>query len=358
MTSSSLLFITNKVVYHCSSSLLLLIVILLTISSSTNNVNVVVEGFVPTRSLLQQASMADAVNDDEAGDATDAAGVNNDGHGFLDAILWDMDGVLAETERDGHRVAFNQVFEEYELGDPTTYWSVEDYGNLLEVGGGKERMTAHWNEVGWPRGTVKNGFFFDPCDQDMTRGAGADDGFVAQRDLMRQSKVLELHLAKTEVFNTIIRQKTVPLRPGVERLIDAAIANNNITLAVCSTSNEKAVRNLVTTLLGKERAEKFTIFAGDIVKNKKPAPDIYNLAIDTLHLDKSRCLIVEDSGIGFQAAMAANVCCIVTKSVYTTHEDFTGADLIVTDLEGSDGDSDQVTLATVKGLLQKRNHKE
>mmetsp|Transcript_56765 Transcript_56765/g.65420 ORF Transcript_56765/g.65420 Transcript_56765/m.65420 type:complete len:353 (+) Transcript_56765:270-1328(+) len=346
--------------HHCSSTVLmntsttacLLLLLLLTIIPSHDHA---VEGFVPTRSLLQQASMADANNDGAANEGAIDANANDDSR-LLDAILWDMDGVLAETERDGHRVAFNQVFDAYELGDPTTNWSVEEYGKLLEVGGGKERMTAHWNEVGWPRGNVKNGFFFDPCDQDMNRGAGADEGFVAQRDLMRQSKVLELHLAKTDVFNTIIRQGTVPLRPGVERLIDAAINNDNITLAVCSTSNEKAVRNLVTTLLGPDRAKKFTIFAGDVVKNKKPAPDIYNLAIETLQLDKSRCLIVEDSGIGFKAAMAADVCCIVTKSVYTNHEDFTGADLIVTDLEGSDGDSEPVTLATIEGLLQQRNN--
>ncbi|VEU44497.1 unnamed protein product [Pseudo-nitzschia multistriata] len=246
----------------------------------------------------------------------------------LDAILWDMDGVLAETEKDAHRVAFNKVFADRSLD---TEWTVEGYGKLLEVGGGKERMTAHWNAVGWPSA-------FDDTEDDEEQ---------------RQARVKELHLAKTDVFNELIREGGVPLRPGVERLIDEALDSGK-QLAVCSTSNEKAVKNLVNTLLGPERAAKFSIFAGDCVSRKKPAPDIYNLAVDTLDLDKSRCLIVEDSGIGWGAAKAAGICCVVTKSVYTAHEDFTGADAIVTDLDGTDGASDPVTLETVEGLLQQR----
>jgi HAD superfamily hydrolase (TIGR01509 family) len=234
-----------------------------------------------------------------------------------------MDGVLAETERDAHRVAFNQVFDERNLD---TTWDVESYGKLLEVGGGKERMTAHWNAVGWP---------------------------ASLKDLSETEKqvlVKEFHLQKTDVFNDLISEGVVPLRPGVQRLIDSAIETDT-TLAVCSTSNEKAVTNLVQTLLGPSRADKITIFAGDVVSNKKPAPDIYNLAVDTLHLDKSRCLIVEDSGIGWGAARAAGIACVITKSVYTEDENFEGADLIVTDLDGTDGNSDPVTLSTIEGLL-------
>ena len=241
----------------------------------------------------------------------------------LDAILWDMDGVLAETERDAHRVAFNAVFEDEKLD---TNWDVDGYGALLEVGGGKERMTAHWNAVGWPEQL-----------RDLD-------------DAAKQARVKEFHLRKTDVFNGLIGTGVVPLRPGVERLIDAALDSGK-TLAVCSTSNEKAVTNLVRTLLGPDRAAAMTIFAGDVVANKKPAPDIYDLAVDTLKLDKSRCLIVEDSGIGWGAARAAGIACVVTKSVYTAGEDFTGADLVVTDLDGTDGASDPVTLATIEGLL-------
>eukprot|EP00535_Pseudo-nitzschia_heimii_P001098 CAMPEP_0197173712 /NCGR_PEP_ID=MMETSP1423-20130617/534_1 /TAXON_ID=476441 /ORGANISM="Pseudo-nitzschia heimii, Strain UNC1101" /LENGTH=306 /DNA_ID=CAMNT_0042622561 /DNA_START=9 /DNA_END=929 /DNA_ORIENTATION=+ len=279
------------------------------------------EGFaayrITGRSATTFGSRLDmAVSGDESSSSTNPAP-------SLDAILWDMDGVLAETERDAHRVAFNAVFDEENLD---TRWDVDGYGALLEVGGGKERMTAHWNAVGWPESL-----------KDLD-------------DASKQDRVKDFHLRKTDVFNDLIGTGVVPLRPGVERLIDAALASGK-TLAVCSTSNEKAVTNLVRTLLGPDRAGVITIFAGDIVPNKKPAPDVYDLAVDTLNLDKSRCLIVEDSGIGWGAARAAGIACVVTKSVYTVGEDFTGADLVVTDLDGTDGASDPVTLATIEGLL-------
>jgi HAD superfamily hydrolase (TIGR01509 family) len=238
----------------------------------------------------------------------------------LEAILWDMDGVLADTERDAHRPSFNVAFKENGLN---TVWDEERYGKLLETGGGKERMTAHWNEVGWP--------------------AGFPEGEA------RQGKVMELHLRKTDIFMDMINEGNVPLRPGVLRVIDDAIAKN-LRLAVCSTSSELAVRNLVQTLMGPDRAAKFQIFAGDMVKKKKPAPDVYNMAVDTMGLDKSKCVIVEDSHIGLGAAKAAGISCIVTKSSYTANEDFTGADMIVEDL--GDDPSSGVALETLESLLK------
>ena len=231
-----------------------------------------------------------------------------------------MDGVLADTERDAHRPAFNKAFERYHLD---TVWTAERYGKLLETGGGKERMTAHWNEVGWPVG-----FPEDPKE--------------------RQEKVKELHLRKTAIFNEMIQEGGIPLRPGVLRVIDDAIAAD-IRLAVCSTSSELAVRNLVSTLMGPERASKFQIFAGDMVKKKKPSPDVYLMAIDRMGLDKSKCVIVEDSHIGLGAALAAGISCIVTKSSYTANEDFTGANMVVEDL--GDEPATWVTLETLESLL-------
>ena len=111
----------------------------------------------------------------------------------LAALLFDCDGVLADTEPDGHRVAFNQGFAEKGFGD---VWDVELYGKLLETGGGKERMTAHWNEVGWPAG----------CEEPDAQ----------------QALVKELHLRKTAIFNELIVQGEIPLRPGVLALIDEA----------------------------------------------------------------------------------------------------------------------------------------
>lgn len=236
----------------------------------------------------------------------------------LQAILWDMDGVLADTERDGHRPAFNQAFAEHNLD---TEWDMERYGDLLHVGGGKERMTAHWNQVGWPTNVPEGS---------------------------RQDKVKELHLRKTDIFMDMINQGRIPLRPGVLRVIDEAIANG-ILLAVCSTSNEKAVTNLVRTLMGPERAAQFRIFAGDMVQRKKPAPDVYIMAVEQMELNKSRCVIVEDSGIGLRAAVAAGIKCIVTKSSYTAGEDFSRANMIVDEL--GDDPRTGVTLVTLAGLL-------
>lgn len=233
----------------------------------------------------------------------------------LEAILFDCDGVLADTEPDGHRVGFNIAFAQNDIAE---LWTKERYGKLLETGGGKERMTAHWNEVGWPEQIPEEG---------------------------RQDKVKSLHLQKTDIFMKLIDDGKIPLRPGVLALVDEAIANN-VRLAVCSTSNELAVSNLVSTLMGPDRAAKFQIFAGDMVKAKKPAPDVYNMAVDEMGLDKSRCVIVEDSHIGVGAAVASGMSCLVTKSSYTQDEDFTGAKMIVDELEG-----DGVTLETLEGLL-------
>mmetsp|Transcript_4063 Transcript_4063/g.7062 ORF Transcript_4063/g.7062 Transcript_4063/m.7062 type:complete len:499 (+) Transcript_4063:15-1511(+) len=235
----------------------------------------------------------------------------------LEAILFDCDGVLADTERDGHRISFNIAFGENGIDES---WDELRYGKLLEVGGGKERMTAHWNEVGWPNEIPEEG---------------------------RSDKIMSLHLQKTDIFMKLIDEGKIPLRPGVLRIVDEAIAAG-VRLAVCSTSNEKAVSNLVSTLMGAERASKFQIYAGDMVKKKKPAPDVYLMAVDQMGLDKERCVIIEDSHIGVGAAVAAGISCLVTKSSYTWDEDFTGAKMIVEEL----GDSgDVVTLETLTSLL-------
>lgn len=239
----------------------------------------------------------------------------------LEAILFDCDGVLADTERDGHRPAFNIAFKNNNIEEE---WGVERYGKLLEIGGGKERMTAHWNEVGWP-------------------------SVIPEES--RQNKVKELHLEKTKIFMDLIDEGSIPLRPGVLRIVDDAIAAG-VRLACCSTSNEKAVSNLIKTLMGPERAEKFQVFAGDMVKAKKPAPDVYNMAVESMGLNKNRCVIVEDTQIGVGAAVAAGISCIVTISSYSAGEDFTGAKMVVNEL-GDDPETG-VTLDTLTSLLNKQ----
>jgi beta-phosphoglucomutase-like phosphatase (HAD superfamily) len=222
----------------------------------------------------------------------------------LEALIFDCDGVLVDTERDGHRVAFNAAFAAAELA---TEWDVARYGALLTTGGGKERTIRHFDETGWP---------------------------VPEAE--RAALIARLHRDKTDRFMRIIEGGTLPLRPGVARLIGSA-QDAGLPVAVCSTANERAVGAVVQVLLGgaigAARAGRIRIFAGDAVARKKPDPAIYTLAATTLALAPAHCVVIEDSRIGLAAARAAGMPCIVTKSTYTADEDFTGASLVVEDLD-------------------------
>lgn len=208
----------------------------------------------------------------------------------MDALIFDCDGVLADTERDGHRVAFNRAFAEVGLGN---VWDVELYGRLLKIAGGKERMRAYFDEVGWP---------VEPGE--------------------RYEYIGRLHALKTNLFMKIISSGELPVRSGINRIVDEAHAAG-VRLAVCSTSNERAVIEVVHRLLGLERQAKFAgIFAGDIVDKKKPDPAIYQFAAKKLNLDPGRCLVIEDSRNGLLAADRAGMTCVITQSAYTVDENF------------------------------------
>ncbi|XP_050224524.1 CBBY-like protein [Mercurialis annua] len=239
------------------------------------------------------------------------------------ALLFDCDGVLVDTEKDGHRISFNDTFNERELG---VTWDVDLYGELLKIGGGKERMTAYFNKTGWPENAPKS-------------------------EEERKEFIASLHKRKTELFMVLIEKKLLPLRPGVAKLVDQALGKD-VKVAVCSTSNEKAVSAIVSCLLGPERAEKIKIFAGDVVPRKKPDPAIYTLAASTLGVDPSSCVVVEDSAIGLAAAKAAGMKCIVTKSGYTADEDFLNADAVF-DCIG-DPPEERFDLAFCGSLLEKQ----
>ena len=218
----------------------------------------------------------------------------------MQALIFDCDGVLVDTERDGHRVSFNEAFAELGID---CHWTVERYGELLLTAGGKERMRRHFDETGWPEG-----------------------------HLDRNALIARIHKLKTEIFMRLIRDGSLPLRPGIARIVDEAIANG-IALAVCSTSNEKAVQAVVDVMLGADRSKRISVFAGDVVAAKKPAPDIYDLAARTLKLAPENCVVIEDSNNGLRAAKAAGMRCIVTVSSYTGGEDFSAADRIVDDFD-------------------------
>jgi len=235
----------------------------------------------------------------------------------IKALIFDCDGVIVDTERDGHRVAFNRAFQAIGLD---VEWDVALYGRLLEIAGGKERMKFYFDENGWPEN-------------------------IEDKDTF----IKEMHKLKTDLFMQIIESGELPLRPGVARLVDEAI-KNNLMLAVCSTSNERAVNLVVETMLGGKRKTHFNaILAGDVVSKKKPDPEIYNLALERLGLEPDECVVIEDSRNGLLAAKAAGMHCIVTTNGYTEKEDFPSADLIVPEL-GNSPDV-QVTIDTVMNIV-------
>ena len=236
------------------------------------------------------------------------------------ALIFDCDGVLADTERDGHLPAFNATFED--VGLPIR-WSVEQYGRLLAIGGGKERLAA----VFTPENIAAYGLPADPAEQ---------------RDL-----IAAWHKAKTARYTAFIESGALPGRPGIARISAEAHAAGWV-LAVASTSAEASVRAVLARAVGPELAGAFTVFAGDIVPRKKPAPDIYLLAVRELGIDPADAVVVEDSGNGLVASLAAGLTTIVTVSSYTADEDFTGASLVVSSL----GDPDQPmdVLANPHGL--------
>ena len=237
---------------------------------------------------------------------------------IMKALIFDCDGVLADTERDGHRVAFNKAFAAKGLA---IEWDAELYGRLLEVSGGKERMRHYFDQYGWP-----------------------DD--VSDRDAL----IKELHKLKTDFFMQIIESGELPLRPGVARIVDEAIAVN-MTLAVCSTSHERAVNLVVEKLLGPQRKARFSaILAGDVVSKKKPDPEIYNLASQRLGIEPSECVVVEDNRNGLLSAKTAGMHCIVTTNGYTENEDFEEADLVVSEL--GDEPNIQVTIEEIKRIVK------
>ena len=221
---------------------------------------------------------------------------------MIKALIFDCDGVLVDTERDGHRVGFNRAFAQMGID---AEWDVELYGKLLLVAGGKERMRAYFDEYGWPD--------------------GADTAEA------RDELIVALHKLKTEITSGLVAEGGLPLRPGIARIVDEAIAAG-VRLGVCTTSNPKFI-DAVLDLFGPERKAKFDfVHAGDVVAKKKPAPDIYLLALETLGLPAHECMVIEDSRNGLLAARGAGLPTLVTTSTYTIEEDFTGAAKVVPEL--------------------------
>ncbi len=235
----------------------------------------------------------------------------------LEALIFDVDGTLADTERDGHRVAFNQAFLDAGL---EWEWSVPLYGELLAVTGGKERI-RHFIE----------------CHLRSFQAPRPLDEFIA-----------DLHRRKTDHYLKLLRQGRIPLRPGVARLL-REVHDAGITLAIATTTTPANVVYLLEANLGRESIEWFDVIAaGDVVPAKKPAPDIFHYALTHLALGPEQCLAFEDSENGLRATSAADLRTIVTVNEYTRHQDFSGAALVLDQL-GEPGHPFQVLQGRVDG---------
>ena len=230
---------------------------------------------------------------------------------MIKAFIFDVDGTLADTERDGHRVAFNQAFEEFGLD---WYWDEDTYGELLAVTGGKERMLHYVNTYAKPE---KN-----------------------RPDL--EELIKKLHAKKTENYVALLSESAIPLRSGVKRILNEA-RDAGIRLAIATTTTPQNVTALLENALGKESLGWFEVIgAGDIVPKKKPAPDIYDYVLKAMDLRAEDCIAFEDSKNGIESSMSADLKTIITYNGYTRDDDFSGA-LMVLDQIGDKDEPSKVT---------------
>ena len=218
----------------------------------------------------------------------------------LDALIFDVDGTLADTE-EAHRTAFNLAFEQLGTG---WKWSRTDYRRLLSTTGGKERIARHIASL------------------DLADGDRAE--LIA--------RIPQMHAAKTRFYSSVVRDGAVPLRPGIARLLDEAAAAG-CRLAIASTTTAVNIDALLHATLGARALDLFGVIAcGDQVAAKKPAPDIYLLALQHLGVRADHAIAFEDSANGLRAATAAGLWTVVTPTFWTEDHNFDEAGLLLPQL--------------------------
>jgi HAD superfamily hydrolase (TIGR01509 family) len=232
----------------------------------------------------------------------------------LKAIFFDQDGVIIDTERDGHRVSFNETFKAFGYNFE---WGVDEYHELLQIAGGKERMKYYMDEKG------------------ITAGMKPEEV---------DELIKKMHKYKTDKFIEMIESGQLPLRPGIRRFMQEA-NQAGLVIGVCTTSDVKAAQAIASKVLSDIKLQ--FVLAGDMVTRKKPDPEIYNLALKNCALSPAECVVVEDSRNGLLAAKNAGMRVVVTTNPYTEKEDLHEADLILTSLGDVDGEKARL----VKGGL-------
>jgi HAD superfamily hydrolase (TIGR01509 family) len=229
----------------------------------------------------------------------------------IKGFFFDQDGVIIDTERDGHRVAFNRTFLEFGFN---VEWDVETYHRLLQIAGGNERMKSYLHE----------------------KGFGVKVTPEQEEDLIKR-----LHKRKTEIFIELIESGSLPLRPGIRRIM-REINELGFVLCICTTSNAQAAHAITKKILAEISFD--LILAGDVVSRKKPDPEIYHLALEKTGLKAKESICLEDSQNGVVAAREAGLHVVATTNVYTEQEDLSKADIVVTCLGDPDGE---------RGILRK-----